>query len=180
MKSNYTQRFYEFLGEYATTSQWLSIINLFKAFPDVQIQYTGERPTDAPINFRFYDMFVSKYQLREIGAEDANIFYAYMTKKLQELIVEYTPKINLYFEKYGNIADRTYQTDESFDTDTYLYPLSATAAQQLASKVRNSGGRTISLPVSGNNAEVLAAAMEIKNIYLSALEAFEPLFMGIF
>lgn len=176
MKALYTKIFDQFLKEYDNSPLWEEVKTSFSLFPMFQIT---DNTGTVVHSFNMYDLFVSKYKMREIGAEDDQLFYEYIKKRVDLALIEYVPKIQTYLENMGKLMERTYKSGEDYTVQTYLYPLGSNAAQ-LATQQKNIGGRTYAFYSGASNPGILKEVIELKNIYLSAVESFDVCFMGVY
>jgi len=149
----YTETFEDFLTREETSTAWQNIKSSFGAFPNFNIAGT---------NLSMYDLFVDKYELREIGSETPSIFVHNINDKLNECKLKFLPKIKLFLDNYSNLMERKVSLDvdidkektgtigDSFtgtlekdgnitsntDVDDYdqLYPISSTSVNKTANK----------------------------------------------
>ena len=210
MKALYTETFSDFLDRNEDSEVWQAIVQKFAKFPAFNLQ---------ALNFDMYSLFRHKYDIREIGAETESLFTHFIEEKLNESLIEYAPKINLYVSNFAKLMDRKLTLTESHtdervldrtvaDTEAgdetksnYLNPIAqavGTGSDKTITRENvlrdNSNNRdedsTYTVNFEGtkeqayilfkSNPELLEKALEIKNIYLEALNSFEPCFMGIY
>lgn len=210
MKALYTETFSDFLDRNEDSEVWQAIIQKFAKFPAFNLQ---------ALNFDMYSLFRHKYDIREIGAETESLFTHFIEEKLNESLIEYAPKINLYVSNFAQLMDRKLtlterHTDERVldrtvaDTEAgdetksnYLNPIAqavGTGSDKTITRENvlrdNSNNRdedsTYTVNFEGtkeqayilfkSNPELLEKALEIKNIYLEALNSFDTCFMGIY
>lgn len=210
MKALYTEIFSDFLERNEDSEVWQAIVQKFAKFPAFNLQ---------ALNFDMYSLFRHKYDIREIGAETESLFTHFIEEKLNESLIEYAPKINLYISNFAKLMDRKLTLTESHtdervldrsvaDTEAgdetksnYLNPIAqavGTGSDKTITRENvlrdNSNNReedsTYTVTFNGtkeqayilfkSNPELLEKALEIKNIYLEALNSFEPCFMGIY
>lgn len=210
MKALYTEIFSDFLERNEDSEVWQAIVQKFAKFPAFNLQ---------ALNFDMYSLFRHKYDIREIGAETESLFTHFIEEKLNESLIEYAPKINLYISNFAKLMDRKLTLTESHtdervldrtvaDTEAgdetksnYLNPIAqavGTGTEKTVTRENvlrdNSNNRdedsTYTVTFNGtkeqayilfkSNPELLEKALEIKNIYLEALNSFEPCFMGIY
>lgn len=166
----YTEIFENFLAEHEQDETWQSIIAKFGSFP--AFAYDG-------LNFDMYDLFKEKYGLREIGCENEGIFVHHVNDTLNEVIIEYVPKIKLYLANYNTVASRKVELSNASENRGYLSPVTNNT-KKLDSATEFEGTNEILTAQMKSNAEVLNEAMKVRNVYLEALAAFERCFMEIF
>ena len=210
MKALYTETFSDFLDRNEDSEVWQAIIQKFAKFPAFNLQ---------ALNFDMYSLFRHKYDIREIGAETESLFTHFIEEKLNESLIEYAPKINLYISNFTKLMDRKLTLTESHtdervldrtvaDTEAgdetksnYLNPIAqavGTGSDKTITRENvlrdNSNNRdedsTYTVNFEGtkeqayilfkSNPELLEKALEIKNIYLEALNSFDTCFMGIY
>lgn len=210
MKALYTETFSDFLDRNEDSEIWQAIIQKFAKFPAFNLQ---------ALNFDMYSLFRHKYDIREIGAETESLFTHFIEEKLNESLIEYAPKINLYVSNFAKLMDRKLTLTESHtdervldrtvaDTEAgdetksnYLNPIAqavGTGSDKTITRENvlrdNSNNRdedsTYTVNFEGtkeqayilfkSNPELLEKALEIKNIYLEALNSFDTCFMGIY
>lgn len=210
MKALYTETFSDFLERNEDSEVWQAIIQKFAKFPAFNLQ---------ALNFDMYSLFRHKYDIREIGAETESLFTHFIEEKLNESLIEYAPKINLYVSNFAKLMDRKLTLTESHtdkrvldrtvaDTEAgdetksnYLNPIAqavGTGSDKTITRENvlrdNSNNRdedsTYTVNFEGtkeqayilfkSNPELLEKALEIKNIYLEALNSFDTCFMGIY
>ena len=210
MKALYTDTFSDFLNRNEDSEVWQAIIQKFAKFPAFNLQ---------ALNFDMYSLFRHKYDIREIGAETESLFTHFIEEKLNESLIEYAPKINLYVSNFAKLMDRKLTLTESHtdkrvhdrtvaDTEAgdetksnYLNPIAqavGTGSDKTITRENvlrdNSNNRdedsTYTVNFEGtkeqayilfkSNPELLEKALEIKNIYLEALNSFDTCFMGIY
>ena len=210
MKALYTEIFSDFLERNEDSEVWQAIVQKFAKFPAFNLQ---------ALNFDMYSLFRHKYDIREIGAETESLFTHFIEEKLNESLIEYAPKINLYVSNFAKLMDRKLTLTESHtdervldrtvaDTEAgdetksnYLNPIAqavGTGSDKTITRENvlrdNSNNRdedsTYTVTFNGtkeqayilfkSNPELLEKALEIKNIYLEALNSFDTCFMGIY
>ena len=210
MKALYTETFSDFLDRNEDSEVWQAIIQKFAKFPAFNLQ---------ALNFDMYSLFRHKYDIREIGAETESLFTHFIEEKLNESLIEYAPKINLYVSNFAKLMDRKLTLTESHtdervldrsvaDTEAgdetksnYMNPIAqavGTGSDKTITRENvlrdNSNNRdedsTYTVNFEGtkeqayilfkSNPELLEKALEIKNIYLEALNSFDTCFMGIY
>lgn len=167
------------------------------------------------IEFSLKEMFIHDNRYREIGAETEELFEYYLETRLDEVIVEYVPKIDIYLKNFGaelinrkisvsraenksgSKSDTTDSTSKSKDT-AYINPVTNSALDRLqVSDVNSNEGsandkregsydETITVTedrlysVFGKtNTQLLEEVMQLKNIYLEALDRLANLFMYV-
>ena len=124
--------FTETLGEllehkgYGTDHEDLSlshILALLDKFPDFVF---GE-----DIELSFKELFIEKYDIREIGAETEELFMHYWREKTNEIIIKYVPKIQMWLDNFNDLfkftvkleIDDTSSFAEGTQNTYYLNPI---------------------------------------------------------
>lgn len=106
MKALYTETLEDFLERNEDSEVWQAIIQKFAKFPIFNLQ---------SLNFDFYTLFVDKYEIREIGAETESLFVHFIKDTLNETLIAYAPKINLYLTNFNNLLDRKIELANSYE-----------------------------------------------------------------
>ena len=211
----YTETLEELLENkgYGTASQdavLTEILNLMAKFPKFVFG------TDIELNFT--NLFIEKYDIREIGAETENLFLHFWRETTNRLIIKYVPKIKMWLDNFNDLfkfkVTLDIEENQKFSNgsqDTYyLNPVSATTGitktvvvdqQNDTTTTTFSGGnlKTEDVTTSDNNGEkkrtisrdvlqsvwgktrpiILKQIMELEDIYNSAINEFETIFMGV-
>lgn len=86
------------------------------------------------ITYNAYDLFLTKYSLREIGAETEELFSEYLSIKLDEVIIKYSQKITLFMDNFNNLMKRSIKmqrkiTDENTHTINGEYTKNASNSE---------------------------------------------------
>lgn len=128
--SLYTETLADFLENkgYGTASQDASltqVLNLMAKFPN--FVFGNE------ININFTEMFIEKYDIREIGAETEELFLHFWRERTNTLLIKYVPKIHMWLENFNKLFEFKVKLSISEDQkysngsqDTYyLNPVSA-------------------------------------------------------
>lgn len=181
MISNYTETLNEFITQGG---------NVHKDKFDVLPTFTVGSTT-----YNLYDLFITRYGLREIGAETEELFSEYLSIKLDEINIKYTNKLNLYVSNFDNLMKRTVElTRQANNTysnnrqdENYLNPI-VTNNAKLQDLIKGSGtgenelNETYSQAYGyfKSNPEILKQALEIESVYYSMLDEFNILFMGVY
>lgn len=128
MNNLFTERFSEYLNRNGYTDNSGTFVpsvpedcrKLFEHFPSIVI--------DETLTINLYDMFIQDNAMKEIGAETEQMFTYYLRRTLDEALIIYVPKINIFIENYNkelmsrkvklvantkNTYNLTYQTDST-------------------------------------------------------------------
>ena len=81
----YTETLAQFLERNESSSPWQAIITRFAQMPTFNVGGEFDRT--------FYQLFVEKYDIREIGSETESMFYHFINETLSEILIKYRPKI---------------------------------------------------------------------------------------
>ena len=186
----YTETLKELLQNkgYGTESQDSALTEILSLMEKIPNFIFGE-----DINLSMKDLFIDKYDIREIGSETEELFLHFWKETTQELIIKYVPKIQTWLDNFNELFKFTVQltathTDNSTNDNLYyLNPVSTTGTNlKVQDKSTNTENRTITntrdvlQSVWGKTrADILEKILEIKNIYYDCLNEFESLFMGV-
>lgn len=169
-QAKFTETLEEFLADHEADSSWVAIKNKMDSFPHFTID---------EMDYDMYSSFKQRYLTREIGAEDEQVFYHNCDMIVDRIKMEYLPKINVYINKYNNVADRVASLSESGENNTYLQPINATN-RKLVTSATYVNNRQDVVSRNKDNAELLDSCMNLRNIYIECIDSFEVLFMGIY
>ena len=170
MQALYTEIFEDFLTRRGDSVEWQAIEQKLARFPTFTL---GE------LNLDMYDLIKEKYGIYEIGAETENIFFFEFRDKVNELLVKYVPKIEVYISNFGKMLERKVSLAQDGYTANYLYPISTTNGK-VATNVKFNGNKEQMLMIFKSNAEMLEQAMNIQDVYLDCLAEFAKCFMTIY
>lgn len=93
----YTETLEEFLKRNEESEVWQALVQKFNKFPAFNL---------SALNFNFYNLFKDKYEIREIGAETESLFVHFVKDTLNETLIAYVPKIDLYLANFSKLMDR--------------------------------------------------------------------------
>lgn len=145
--------------------------------------------------YNMYDLFITRYGLREIGAETEQLFEHYLMIKLHYVNINYSNKINSYIKAFDNLLSRVVEltrsvtgTDTGSSTDLdYVNPLVTQNGKIQDTTQRNTSVDTVRTETRSQahsyfktNPELLEQVLKIENIYYKALDEFEDLFMLVY
>lgn len=145
--------------------------------------------------YNMYDLFITRYGLREIGAETDELFSQYLSIKLDEINIKYTNKINLYIQNFDKLMSRTVELERQANTtynnkgkdENYLNPITTNNAKlQDFTTGENNGENELTENYTQaygyfkSNPEIMKQALEIENMFYKALDEFNILFMGVY
>ena len=191
----FTETLIDFLKENENKSEWQGVIAKFNSIPSFVVETDTE-----DITFDMYVMFKQEYGNREIGQEDEEKFFYEVNRQIQKTIVEFNPKIKAYMTKWSSLLSRKeslssseaneYSNQSEGNALDYINPINATS-QKLSGKTAsnsNDGGsssktKTYDMIYSltgKSNVDLMNDLLNLRNIYLSALESFKDLFMLVY
>lgn len=194
MENDYTKRLSEVLEElgYGTEEQVQSltdILSLMDKFPDFVFN------DDIEISMK--NLFLQKYDIREICCEDTELFLHFWKERTNELLIRYVPKIQMWLDNFNDlfkftvrltISDSNTTTDNTQNT-YYLNPVNNSAQNlkvQDVDKSDNEGTsvRTIQRDAlqsvwGKTRAALMKQILELKDIYYDCLLAYENIFLGV-
>lgn len=110
MEALFTETLKELLENqgYGTDSQSQSltdILSIMGKFPNFVF---GEN-----INLSMLDLFIDKYDIKEIGSETEELFMHFWKERAQELLLEYTPKIQMWLDNFNDLFKFTVKLEIS-------------------------------------------------------------------
>ena len=186
----YTETLSELLQNkgYGTESQdsaLTEILSLMDKFP------TFEFGDDISLDMK--DLFIDKYDIREIGSETEELFLHFWKETCNELIIKYVPKIDMWIKHFNELFIFTVQLTASHtesnsnDNLYYLNPVSSTGTNlKVQDKSTNNESitythtRDVLQSVWGKTrAKLLEQIFELRDVYNECLKEFESLFMGV-
>ena len=124
---------------YGTASQTQSlteILSLMEKFPDFDF-----RNDDLNVSFSMKNLFIDKYDIREIGAETEALFMHFWKERTQQLVIEYTPKISMWLNHFNDLFKFTVQLTE---TEEINKDTSNTRTDNLEENYSESSSKTLS------------------------------------
>ena len=195
MLVNYTETLETLLknkhyGEESQDSSLTEILELMAKFPNFVF---GE-----DINFSMTDLFMKKYDIREIGAETEEMFMHFWREKTNELLMKYAPKMQKWLENFDDLFKFTVklERDENYtDTDNnqntyYLNPVNGTTTNLKVQDVDKSENTNVRYAHSSRDvlqsvwgktrADIMEKILNLKDIFNDCLSEYETIFMGVF
>ena len=178
---------------YGTTSQDASlteVLGLMEKFPDFVF---GEN-----IELSMLDLFIQKYDIREIGAETEELFLHHWREKTNELLMKYAPKMQKWLDNFDDLFKFTVKLERdeehsSSSTNKNTYYLNPVNANTLNLKVQDVDDnkedyedsshieRDVLQSVWGKTrADIMEKILNLKDIFNDCLSEFETIFMGVF
>lgn len=190
MLANFTETLEDLLTNkgYGTGEQDQSlteIISLMNKFPSFVI--------DETTNLSMLNLFIEKYDIREIGSETEELFLHFWKEKTNELIIKYKPKLDMWLAHFNDLFKFTVQlvatenmTNNNQNT-YYLNPVSKQTENLKVSdvdKTEHSRERTITRDVlqtvwGKTRADILNKILEVKDVFNDCLSEYETIFMGV-
>lgn len=85
------------------------------------------------IDLNVIDLFIEKFDIREIGAETEELFFHFWREKTNEILINYVPKIKMWIDNFNDLFKFTVKLEivenQNFSNgsqDTYYYnPITA-------------------------------------------------------
>ena len=170
---------------YGTASQdaaLTEILTLMGKFPN----FTFSEDLDISMT----DLFLHKFDIREIGAETEELFMHYWRERTNELLIKYVPKIKMWLDNFNDLFKFTVElttTNNLTNANTnsyYLNPVNANS-EKLSNKDTSSETKTgtvkreVLQTVWGKTrAMILEQILNLKDVYNDCLNEFELIFMG--
>ena len=166
----FTETFEDFLKRNETSEAWQKIVTKLNLFP---------RFTLADLDFDMYTLLKEKYAIHEIGEETENLFVFEFNDRVNELLIKYKPKMEMYIANFATALERKIALASDGDTNNMLYPV-ATQGGKVATSVHYNGSKESPLLIFKSNAELLEQAMNIRDLYLDCLQDFNACFMLVY
>lgn len=172
---------------YGTESQDSSLTEIFSEMDKFPNFVFGE-----DLNISMKNLFLHKFDIREIGSETEELFMHYWRERTEELLIKYVPKIKMWLDNFNDLFKFTVEltttnnlTNEN-DNVYYLNPVTSTSTNlkiqdknTLTEKRTGTIKRDVLQSVWGKTrADIMNKILEIKDVYNDCLNEFEPLFMG--
>lgn len=112
MISKFTETLQELLdhkkyGEASQDAFLTEILGLMDKFPNFVF---GEN-----LNLSMKQLFLDKYDIREIGAETEELFMHYWKEHTQRLLIKYVPKIKMWLDNFNDLFKFTVKLDLDWD-----------------------------------------------------------------
>ena len=170
ISSLYTETLADFLERNESSSQWQAIKSRFMLMPVFNVAGVFDR--------NFYELFVEKYDVREIGAETESLFYHYLNETISEVLIKYRPKIDQFINNFNNLFSRKVELAYHDDNKYYLNPAN-TQADKLQNRTKYDGSKEQSYAFLSSNPKIMQEIIDIKDVYYEALSEFEKCFMGV-
>ena len=166
------------------------IINLMDKFPTFVFSDT--------ISFTMKYLFIAKYDIREIGVEDEDLFMHFWREKTNELLMKYAPKMQKWLENFDDLFKFTVklERDDSFENSAnnqntyYLNPVNNTSTNLKVSDVDKSENgregtfhseRDVLQSVWGKTrADIMEKILNLKDIFNDCVSEYETIFMGLY
>ena len=170
IKALYTETLAEFLERNESSSQWQAIKDRFNMIPTFNVEGFFDR--------NFYELFIEKYDIREIGAETESLFYHFINETISEVVIKYKHKIHQFINNFNKNFERTVLIEYHDDNKYYLNPVN-TQADKLQNRTKVDGEKYQSFGFLSTNTKIMQEMTELKDMYYEALNEFEKCFMGV-
>lgn len=164
--AQYTERFSDYIANGGETYR-----ELFDKFPKFTL---------GDLNFSLYDLFIEDNSFREIGSETEELFSYYLRRTIDEALVIFVPKIQLFIDKFMNVLDRKIELEQTDDMIYFLNPVT-NKTEQLKIQDKNTikSVRDVSFNFIKSNGQLMKEMIDIENVFIQALRYFDKLFMGV-
>lgn len=195
MIANYTETLETLLenkhyGEVSEDTSLTEVLNLMRKFPNFVF---GEE-----IDLSMLDLFIKKYDIREIGAETEELFLHFWREKTNELLMKYAPKMQKWLDNFDDLfkftvrleRDETENTYEHGNNTYYLNPANVNPDNLKIQDVDKNDGqinrglhseRDVLQSVWGKTrAKLMEEILNLKDIFNDCLAEFDVIFMGVF
>lgn len=177
-------------GEESQDSSLTEVLALMYKFPNFVFSDT--------INFSMKDLFMKKYDIREIGAETEELFLHFWREKTNELLMKYAPKMQKWLENFDDLfkftvkleLDTRENSSNNNQNTYYLNPANGTITNLKVQDVDKSEGgnsrglhteRDVLQSVWGKTrADIMEKILNLKDIFNDCLQEFETIFMGVY
>lgn len=177
-------------GTQEQTASLTEIINLMDKFPTFVFSDT--------ISFTMKYLFIAKYDIREIGAEDEDLFMHFWKEKTNELLMKYAPKMQKWLENFDDLfkftvkleRDDTFSGSNNNQNTYYLNPVNSNLINLKVQDVDKSENqrentfhseRDVLQSVWGKTrADIMEKILNLKDIFNDCLAEYEQIFMGVF
>lgn len=194
MESIYTETLEELLENqgYGTENQSQSLTEILSVMEKFPSFIFGEN-----IEISMLSLFLDKYDVREIGAETEQLFMHFWKERADELLIEYTPKIQMWLDHFNDLFKFTVQLEYSENlgyandrTNTYyLNPVTSQTENLKPQGVDTSGDtgrknrkytKDVLQSVWGKTrAQLLGQILDLQSVYTMCLKDFATIFMGV-
>ena len=150
------------------------------------------------IDFSMINLFIQKYDIREIGAEDEELFMHFWREKTNTLLMKYAPKMQKWLENFDDLfkftvkleRDDTHNLSNNNQNTYYLNPVNATTTNLKVQDVDKSeqsrasafhSERDVLQSVWGKTrADIMEKILNLKDIFDDCLFEYEEIFMAVF
>lgn len=177
-------------GEPSEDGSLTECLNLMRKFPNFVFSDT--------INMSLLQLFLERYDIREIGSETEELFLHHWREKTNELLMKYAPKMQKWLDNFDDLFKFTVKLERD-DSDTfeenskntyYLNPVNNNTEHlkvQDVDKTENGNTRTIHSErdvlqsVWGKTrADIMEKILNLKDIFNDCLAEYEVIFMGLY
>ena len=135
------------------------------------------------LNLNMKDLFIERNELKEIGAETEALFYHLMNDTINEALIKYNNKIEMYIDKFNILMERTVEENGSSKNANYLNPINSNTNGDNAPKINDLSTSeykaTKTFGYFKSNPEILKEVLMLEDIYNDALAFMDRCFLGI-
>lgn len=150
------------------------------------------------INFSMKTLFLQKYDIREIGAPNEDLFMHFWREKTNELLMKYAPKMDKWLENFDDLFKFTVKLSRDDSSNIYnnnqntyyLNPINNSTTNLKVQDVDTSNNtknigfhseRDVLQSVWGKTrADIMEKILNLKDIFNDCLSEYEQIFMGVF
>lgn len=133
------------------------------------------------LNLSMWEMFVEDYGIKEIGAETEYLFKRYLNRLVDNLLVKYVPKIQIFIDNFNALFDRKVKLTEGTTGTYFLNPMQQNNTENLIIQdvSKYEGNKEQAYSYFKSNPQIMKEILELQDIYNNCLEEFSKLFMGV-
>lgn len=133
------------------------------------------------LNLSMWEMFVEDNGIKEIGAETEYLFKRYLNRLVDNLLVKYVPKIQLFIDNFNTLFDRKVKLVEGATGTYFLNPMQQNNTENLIIQdvSKYEGNKEQAYSYFKSNPQIMKEILELQDIYNNCLEEFSKLFMGV-
>ena len=195
MLSNYTETLETLLknkhyGEESQDSSLTEVLELMGKFPNFVF---GQN-----ISFSMVDLFIKKYDIREIGSETEEMFMHFWREKTNELLMKYAPKMQKWLDNFDDLFKFTVKLEmdsgenSSYNNKNtyYLNPVNSATenlkvqdvdkTEDTNEKIIHTERDVLQSVWGKTRADIMEKILTLKDIFNDCLSEYDVIFMGVF
>ncbi len=133
------------------------------------------------LNLSMWEMFVEDNGIKEIGAETEYLFKRYLNRLVDNLLVKYVPKIQIFIDNFNALFDRKVKLTEGATGTYFLNPMQQNNTENLIIQdvSKYEGNKEQAYSYFKSNPQIMKEILELQDIYNNCLEEFSKLFIGV-